>query len=82
MLQIPTDHSSLADIALREILRDPQTIVDAHQNKQIILVCRKGNDSYVAAEALRKCNSSCNVRDVTGGIDAWRKEIDSSFPDY
>jgi adenylyltransferase/sulfurtransferase len=46
------------------------------------IVCRLGNDSQVAATALRQTSQSGAVFDVRGGLVAWSKHVDVSFPVY
>lgn len=60
----------------------------------IILLCKQGNDSQVAAAAIRRSlraqaessvedeEGETQVRDVIGGLRAWSKQIDPSFPLY
>ena len=55
------------------------------------LVCRFGNDSQIAMTEFREAMARSPlaskhnhpiVADVRGGLDAWRREVDSGFPDY
>ncbi|KAI7542625.1 Molybdopterin-synthase sulfurtransferase, partial [Hortaea werneckii] len=48
--------------------------------RQLFTVCRFGNDSQLAAMAL--LNKAVNVKNITGGFEAWRKEVDPTWPDY
>jgi adenylyltransferase/sulfurtransferase len=50
----------------------------------IYVICRLGNDSQIAAEALRSVGSDevRVVRDIVGGLRAWSREVDSQFPVY
>ncbi|KAL8672041.1 MAG: hypothetical protein Q9168_003493 [Polycauliona sp. 1 TL-2023] len=46
-------------------------------------VCRRGNDSQLAAKLLRTRDTEFgHVIDIQGGLEAWRKEVDPTFPDY
>jgi len=45
------------------------------------VVCRRGNDSQRALAALRRAGISQGV-DVVGGMEAWAREVDTSFPMY
>ncbi|KAI4166433.1 MAG: hypothetical protein LQ343_008054 [Gyalolechia ehrenbergii] len=47
----------------------------------IFTICRHGNDSQVAAMILAN-HYGCLVNDIQGGLDAWRKDVDPTFPDY
>jgi adenylyltransferase/sulfurtransferase len=59
-----------------------QGLLDDDQ-KQKYVVCRFGNDSQLAAKAmLDRAEEGRNVKDIKNGFEAWRKEVDSSWPDY
>lgn len=47
----------------------------------IYVVCRRGNDSQRAVQKLKELGHK-NVLDVVGGMEAWAKEIDPTFPLY
>ncbi len=54
-----------------------------HAQNQKYIVCRFGNDSQLAAKAiLERPEQTSDVKDVTNGFQAWREEVDSSWPDY
>lgn len=44
-------------------------------------ICRHGNDSQTAAKILSDYYK-CSIGDIKGGIDAWRRDVDPTFPDY
>ncbi|CCM04692.1 uncharacterized protein FIBRA_06878 [Fibroporia radiculosa] len=46
------------------------------------LVCRLGNDSQIAVEALKSVGMKGVIKDVIGGLRAWAKEVDEMFPVY
>ena len=51
----------------------------------IVFICRRGNDSQIAAAALRKAldaKGDVRVRDVRGGLKAGGREVDLNFPVY
>ena len=50
--------------------------------EDVYAVCRRGNDSQRAAVLLRELLPGARVRDVIGGLRAWARHIDSSFPVY
>lgn len=58
------------------------------QNKEIFVVCKRGNESQKAVIEILKyieelgLQSSGNLKDVVGGLMAWSREIDPSFPSY
>ncbi|KAL8759370.1 MAG: hypothetical protein Q9199_000805 [Rusavskia elegans] len=46
-------------------------------------ICRHGNDSQLAAKLLKAQRTSFDhIIDIKGGLEAWRKEVDPTFPDY
>lgn len=45
----------------------------------VVVMCRRGNDSRMAAEQLRQLGVE-GVVDVAGGIHAWADAIDSNMP--
>ena len=53
----------------------------------VFVICHRGNNSQLAVNALqarfgRNDDLSVRFRDIVGGIDAWSREIDASFPQY
>lgn len=52
----------------------------------VYVICRRGNDSQIAAKRLiadlRESKSDVVVKDVIGGLHAWTKQIDDQFPIY
>ena len=52
------------------------------QEQEVYVVCRRGNDSQVATGLLRALLPGARVRDVIGGLHAWTKHIDPTFPLY
>lgn len=65
-----------------------QLLDNAHAYKgPIYLVCRFGNDSQLAVQALRSLPEFASpearaVKDIRGGLEAWRREVDPRFPEY
>lgn len=52
--------------------------------RELVLLCRRGNDSQVAASELREAmaKEGVRVRDVAGGLHAWARDVDKDFPVY
>ena len=50
-------------------------------SKQVIVVCRRGNDSQHIVQSLRGFGVASAV-DLIGGLSAWSQQLDPSFPDY
>eukprot|EP00897_Mesotaenium_endlicherianum_P002870 jgi/Mesen1/2610/ME000166S01731 len=47
----------------------------------VYVVCRRGNDSQLAVQKLRQVGNICAF-DITGGLQAWTKFVDPTFPSY
>jgi adenylyltransferase/sulfurtransferase len=48
-----------------------------------ITVCRLGNDSQLAVDALRSVSDDGHeIKDLIGGLQSWKKDIDTQFPIY
>lgn len=52
-----------------------------HSCDQILVVCRRGNDSQVVANMLKQSGIS-QVKDVIGGLNAWSEDVDPEMPKY
>ena len=52
--------------------------------KDVVVVCRFGNDSQLAVQRLKKTEwaQGSRVVDIKGGLRAWREEVDEGFPEY
>jgi adenylyltransferase/sulfurtransferase len=74
----------MIDIPLTTILSSPETIPNAEG--ETVFICKKGNDSQLAATALRRrlieMGKEGSVRDVRGGLIQWAKVVDKEFPLY
>lgn len=53
--------------------------IEALKDEEIIVYCRSGNRSSMACQFLRN-QGFTNVRNMTGGIMLWAREIDPSLP--
>ncbi|KAG6373302.1 hypothetical protein JVT61DRAFT_6440 [Boletus reticuloceps] len=71
-----------SSVPLLQLLADPPAYVPSNVTAKIVVLCRLGNDSQIAAEALRELNPLFDVRDVIGGLRAWAKHVDPQFPVY
>ena len=65
--------------ALQQLINEKLT----SRHGPFYVVCRHGNDSQLAVQTL-KTNPAFHgiVRDIKGGLTAWRKEVDPEFPEY
>lgn len=70
-INIPTDSCENELDRLRMISRE----------KDIVVVCRAGNDSQIVTRLL-KDNGILNVKDLVGGMNAYSAQIDNSLPRY
>jgi rhodanese-related sulfurtransferase len=55
--------------------------LEAHRNRPIVVHCHRGGRSLRVTQWLRSLGYQ-NVRNLTGGIDAWSLTADSSVPRY
>ncbi|KAK1233119.1 hypothetical protein PQX77_003759 [Marasmius sp. AFHP31] len=72
-------------VPLNDIVTNPSAHVPSDPETHTYFVCRLGNDSQIAADAVRSAlpdRSDVVVKDVIGGLRAWSKYIDSTFPVY
>jgi adenylyltransferase and sulfurtransferase len=64
---------------------NPARYLPEDSTTETYVLCRLGNDSQVAVEALRGQASGLSkfvIMDVVGGLKAWAKEVDANFPVY
>ena len=59
----------------------PSSSSSSAEQRPLYVVCRRGNDSQRAVAALRRAGISHGV-DVVGGMEAWARDVDPSFPTY
>ncbi|RMZ67361.1 molybdenum cofactor biosynthetic [Pyrenophora seminiperda CCB06] len=54
--------------------------------KPIFVVCRLGNDSQVTVRKMKQLGLDAGgkryIGDIKGGLQAWKKNVDTDFPDY
>jgi len=75
----------LFDIGKIEAIEKISDLVEGKQTDQLILVCRRGNDSQMAVKLLEKNlknYSELVIKDIIGGLQAWSDKIDNNFPKY
>ena len=75
----------LFDIGKIEAIEKISDLVEEKQTDQLILVCRRGNDSQMAVKLLEKNlknNSELVIKDIIGGLQSWSDKIDYTFPKY
>ncbi|KAK7454559.1 hypothetical protein VKT23_011311 [Stygiomarasmius scandens] len=70
------------NVPLKILASNPHAYIPDAET-QTYIVCRLGNDSQIAADALRDLISEdIVVKDVIGGLRAWSRYIDPNFPVY
>lgn len=62
-------------------LKDRVSELDQHRDDHIVVHCHHGGRSLHVTNFLRESGFT-NVQNMTGGIDAWSQQIDSSVERY
>jgi len=70
-------------VPLHDIVANPGDHVSP-QEFDTYVVCRLGNDSQIAVDALRgaRPDTGCVIKDLVGGLRAWSRDVDPEFPIY
>ena len=76
------DDQKMSDIPLNVLVTNPKEFLPSDPNVNIYIVCRLGNDSQIAAEALRSIDKREVIQDIIGGLKAWARDVDDNFPIY
>jgi rhodanese-related sulfurtransferase len=66
------------DLPLAELLKNSSAIDS--QDKPVVVLCRRGNDSVTAVQALKA--RGIEASDVQGGIRRYAIEVDPTVPVY
>jgi adenylyltransferase/sulfurtransferase len=74
--------SGLADVPLPALAANPACLSINESLLGVFVICRLGNDSQVAADALRSVHADIPIKDVVGGLKAWARDVDETFPVY
>uniref|UniRef100_A0A9J7ZRQ2 Molybdenum cofactor synthesis 3 n=1 Tax=Cyprinus carpio carpio TaxID=630221 RepID=A0A9J7ZRQ2_CYPCA len=71
---------------LKDTISDLKQKMDNKSQVPVFVVCKLGNDSQKAVQLLEKMSGleieQIAVKDVIGGLMAWAKRIDPTFPQY
>lgn len=61
-----------------------EEINQSNDDIPLVCVCRRGNDSQIAAQKIKQelPNKKVVITDITGGLTAWAKTVDPDFPIY
>ncbi|RPD54292.1 hypothetical protein L226DRAFT_516044 [Lentinus tigrinus ALCF2SS1-7] len=73
------------NVPIKELLANPSSAglgAGSADGDELYVVCRLGNDSQVAVDAMRSAGKTGVVKDLVGGLQAWAREVDKSFPIY
>ncbi|KAI0759563.1 hypothetical protein BD413DRAFT_596195 [Trametes elegans] len=78
--------SGSINVPIKELLADPNQstseLSESGDTPEIYVVCRLGNDSQLAVDALERAGKGGVLKDLVGGLRAWAREVDSDFPIY
>jgi len=69
-------------VPLNVLLANPVPHLPSDKSCRVFVICRLGNDSQIAVDAITAIDSNLIVKDVVGGLRAWSNEIDPTFPVY
>lgn len=79
----PRRQTSIHSHDSAQVQQRAASIAEEHKDgsaaQQVVVVCRKGNDSQMAASMLIKAGVE-NVRDLQGGLHAWARVCDDAMP--
>ncbi|KAF8904086.1 hypothetical protein CPB84DRAFT_1814503 [Gymnopilus junonius] len=73
------------NVPLEDLITNPSAYLPEDNNVETYIVCRLGNDSQMAAKALKELNKDSDnrvIKDVIGGLRAWSRHVDANFPVY
>ena len=72
----------MADLEKEETLKKLEQMLS--DDSEIVIVCRRGNDSQFAVQTLREKLNGRNIliRDIVGGLHSWARSVDPTFPVY
>ncbi|KAI0833755.1 hypothetical protein BC628DRAFT_1307797 [Trametes gibbosa] len=74
------------NVPIKEFLTNPTTplidVANGDDGEDVYVVCRLGNDSQLAVDALQSVGWAGVVKDLVGGLRAWAKDVDDGFPVY
>jgi len=69
------------NVPLADLLANPAEW--APGSETLVTVCRLGNDSQIAVDALRSTSDNKDrVKDLVGGLVGWSRTVDENFPIY
>ena len=71
------------NVPIKSLLADKidEKLRQEMKQKDVFVVCRRGNDSQLAVKYLSE-KQSIKSRDLIGGLHEWAKVVDKNFPVY
>ncbi|KAI0364751.1 hypothetical protein BV20DRAFT_1125413 [Pilatotrama ljubarskyi] len=74
------------NVPIKELLTNPSAfmteLAGENRDSEVYVVCRLGNDSQLAVDALTNTGGIGVAKDLVGGLRAWAREVDNNFPIY
>ncbi|XP_074516983.1 adenylyltransferase and sulfurtransferase MOCS3 [Sebastes fasciatus] len=71
---------------LQEKISQLKQQMEGDRRPPVYVICKMGNDSQKAVQVVEKMSGSevdsVTVKDISGGLMAWAKRIDPTFPQY
>ena len=77
----PQQHGGPSKGKPTEALPGPKQNGAQQPGRRVHVVCRRGNDSQLVVDLLRRQGVSNSI-DMIGGLQAWAAEQDATFPQY
>ncbi|PCH42613.1 hypothetical protein WOLCODRAFT_163919 [Wolfiporia cocos MD-104 SS10] len=70
------------NIPIKELVANPSAHLASEDGQETYVICRLGNDSQIAVDALRGAGAAGVMKDLVGGLRAWARDVDETFPVY
>jgi rhodanese-related sulfurtransferase len=75
------DHCHIPNARLEPMGSIPNRLAELDAQRETVVICHHGVRSYHVARFLEH-NGFKNVINLSGGVDAWAKEVDRTMPLY
>ncbi len=73
----------IGDVSKDKTIETIKTLLDEKKTSDIVVVCRRGNDSQKAVMALKsRLPENVIIKDLIGGLYAWSDKVDPGVPKY
>ncbi|XP_014672899.1 PREDICTED: adenylyltransferase and sulfurtransferase MOCS3-like isoform X2 [Priapulus caudatus] len=83
--QLPNSYNiPIGDLKKESRMKELQKVLLDGNSNALFVVCHRGNDSQKAVRHLQQQfkNDDIEIKDIIGGLHAWSKHVDPSFPIY